>query len=163
MHIPTEPGSQSRGVRREPRGQPCGGGGVLRQLDDAAADAALRQGLHHREAAAARRLPGVIPRCSTALWSSSGAYLPEHAVAATWPAWAQLISSRCSYVLTLCMSLAWMQYKFVVDGEWKYAPDQAAMYDEGGNVNNVLEVQEYVPENLDSLSGFDPPPSPPSR
>ena len=56
-----------------------------------------------------------------------------------------------------------LQYKFVVDGEWKYAPDQAAMYDEGGNVNNVLEVQEYVPENLDSLSGFDPPPSPPSR
>ena len=55
------------------------------------------------------------------------------------------------------------QYKFVVDGEWRYAPDQAAMYDEGNNVNNVLEVQEYVPENLDSLSGFDPPPSPPSR
>jgi hypothetical protein len=28
-----------------------------------------------------------------------------------------------------------------VDGEWKYAPDQPAMYDEMGNVNNVLEVQ----------------------
>ena len=55
------------------------------------------------------------------------------------------------------------QYKFVVDGEWRYAPDQPAMYDEAGNVNNVVEVQEYVPENLDSLSGFDPPPSPPSR
>lgn len=36
------------------------------------------------------------------------------------------------------------QYKFVVDGEWKYAPDQAAMYDEGGNVNNVLEVQQCL-------------------
>lgn len=36
------------------------------------------------------------------------------------------------------------------------------MYDEMGNVNNVLEVQEYVPEKLDSLSGFLPPPSPPS-
>ena len=55
------------------------------------------------------------------------------------------------------------QYKFVVDGEWRYAPDQAAMFDEVNNVNNVLEVQEYTPENLDSLSGFDPPPSPPSR
>ena len=32
-----------------------------------------------------------------------------------------------------------------MDGEWKYAPDQPAMYDEMGNVNNVLEVQEYVP------------------
>jgi len=37
------------------------------------------------------------------------------------------------------------------------------MFDEMGNVNNVLEVHEYVPENLDGLSGFDPPPSPPSR
>eukprot|EP00238_Polyblepharides_amylifera_P013974 CAMPEP_0196575652 /NCGR_PEP_ID=MMETSP1081-20130531/5082_1 /TAXON_ID=36882 /ORGANISM="Pyramimonas amylifera, Strain CCMP720" /LENGTH=226 /DNA_ID=CAMNT_0041894017 /DNA_START=384 /DNA_END=1064 /DNA_ORIENTATION=- len=54
------------------------------------------------------------------------------------------------------------QYKFIVDGEWKYAPDQPAMYDEMGNVNNVLEVQEYIPENLDSLSGFKSPPSPPS-
>ena len=30
-------------------------------------------------------------------------------------------------------------------------------------MNNVLEVQEYVPENLASLSSFDPPPSPPER
>ena len=50
-----------------------------------------------------------------------------------------------------------------MDGDWKYAPDQPAMYDEMNNVNNVLEVQEYVPENLDSLSSFEPPPSPPER
>lgn len=56
-----------------------------------------------------------------------------------------------------------MQYKFIVDGEWRYDPAQPAMYDEDNNVNNVLEVQEYVPENLDSLSDFDPPPSPPER
>jgi len=55
------------------------------------------------------------------------------------------------------------QYKFIVDGEWKYAADQTVMYDEQGNVNNVLEVQEYVPENLESLSSFDPPASPVSR
>ena len=56
-----------------------------------------------------------------------------------------------------------LQYKFIVDGEWKYDPNHPAMFDEMGNVNNVIEVQEYVPENLDGLSGFDPPPSPPSR
>ena len=55
------------------------------------------------------------------------------------------------------------QYKFIVDGEWKYALDQPKMYDEMNNVNNVLEVQEYVPENLDSLTDFEPPPSPPER
>jgi 5'-AMP-activated protein kinase regulatory beta subunit len=53
------------------------------------------------------------------------------------------------------------QYKFIVDGEWKYAPEQPAMYDEMGNVNNVLEVQEYVPEILDSLDSFLAPSSPP--
>ena len=52
------------------------------------------------------------------------------------------------------------QYKFIVDGEWKYAPDQPAMYDEMGNVNNVLEVQEYIPEILDSLDSFLAPSSP---
>ena len=56
-----------------------------------------------------------------------------------------------------------MQYKYIVDGEWRYDPSQSAMYDEDNNVNNVLEVQEYVPENLDSLTDFDPPPSPPER
>ncbi len=37
------------------------------------------------------------------------------------------------------------------------------MYDEMNNVNNVIEVQEYVPENLDNVQGFDPPPSPVAR
>lgn len=54
------------------------------------------------------------------------------------------------------------QYKFIVDGQWQYAVDQPAMYDEIGNVNNVLEVQEYVAENLDGIQGFQPPESPAS-
>jgi 5'-AMP-activated protein kinase regulatory beta subunit len=59
----------------------------------------------------------------------------------------------------LCCAL--VQYKFIVDGEWKYAPEQPAMYDERGNVNNVVEVCEYTPENLDNLHSFAPPSSPP--
>ena len=56
-----------------------------------------------------------------------------------------------------------LQYKFIVDGEWKYAPDQPAMHDERDIINNVVEVQEYVPDHLDSLVGFEPPPSPVER
>lgn len=56
-----------------------------------------------------------------------------------------------------------LQYKFIVDGKWRYATDQPAMYDDQNNVNNVLEVQEYVPENLESLTSFEPPPSPDDR
>lgn len=69
-----------------------------------------------------------------------------------------LLSPYHPPLLPLCI-----QYKFIVDGDWKYDPNQPAMYDEIGNVNNVIEVQEYVPENLENVSGFDPPPSPPSR
>ena len=56
-----------------------------------------------------------------------------------------------------------LQFRFVVDGAWKWADDQPVMRDEEGNYINVLEVHEFVPENLESLSGFEPPPSPPSR
>lgn len=66
-------------------------------------------------------------------------------------------------LITCNLLLVGMQYKFIVDGDWKYDPNQPAMYDEMNNVNNAIEVQEYVPENLDNVQGFDPPPSPPSR
>jgi len=52
------------------------------------------------------------------------------------------------------------QYKFIVDGQWRHDPNLPCIYDDLGNINNMLEVQEYVPENLDGLSGFDPPESP---
>ena len=84
-----------------------------------------------------------------------------HASCSYWyPQW--LCLSCDGWTITLTTSGA-VQYKFIVDGDWKYAPDQPAMYDEMNNVNNVLEVQEYVPENLESLSSFEPPPSPPER
>ena len=63
----------------------------------------------------------------------------------------------------MCIVCPTLQYKFIVDGEWKYAPDQPAMHDERNIINNVVEVQEYVPDHLDSLVGFEPPPSPPER
>mmetsp|Transcript_1204 Transcript_1204/g.3511 ORF Transcript_1204/g.3511 Transcript_1204/m.3511 type:complete len:212 (+) Transcript_1204:887-1522(+) len=40
------------------------------------------------------------------------------------------------------------QYKFIVDGEWRYAADQAAVLDEMGNVNNVVEATQDGPTCL---------------
>jgi 5'-AMP-activated protein kinase regulatory beta subunit len=71
-------------------------------------------------------------------------------------------SGNREFAIVMSLRPGVYQYKFIVDGQWKYAPDQPAMYDEMGNVNNVLEVQEYVPEILDSLDAFTAPASPPS-
>ena len=66
--------------------------------------------------------------------------------------------------MLLCdRSACCLQFRFIVDGVWKWADDQPVLRDEEGNYINLLEVHEFVPENLESLSGFDPPPSPPSR
>lgn len=37
--------------------------------------------------------------------------------------------------------LAPVQYKFIVDGQWRHDPNLPSMYDDMGNINNVLEVQ----------------------
>lgn len=34
-----------------------------------------------------------------------------------------------------------LQYKFIVDGQWRHDPNLPSMYDDMGNINNVLEVQ----------------------
>lgn len=54
------------------------------------------------------------------------------------------------------------QFKFIVDGEWRYSPDLPCIADEMGRVCNLLDVNDYVPENPDSVAEFEPPPSPDS-
>ena len=52
------------------------------------------------------------------------------------------------------------QYKFIVDGQWRHDPNLPWIHDDQGNLNNVLTVQEYVAENLERMSEFEPPASP---
>ncbi|EOY34329.1 5\'-AMP-activated protein kinase beta-2 subunit protein isoform 1 [Theobroma cacao] len=51
-------------------------------------------------------------------------------------------------------------YKFIIDGEWRYTPDLPFVADEMGHVCNILDVHDYVPENLDSVTEFETPGSP---
>jgi len=47
------------------------------------------------------------------------------------------------------------QYKFIVDSEWRFAPDQPTVRDEMGNINNCITVEDqqmYLHE--DPCSGF---------
>lgn len=54
------------------------------------------------------------------------------------------------------------QFRFIVDGNFQYSPELPSTYDERGLVKNVLDLQENVPENIESISGFEAPRSPDS-
>ncbi|XP_018444115.1 SNF1-related protein kinase regulatory subunit beta-1 isoform X2 [Raphanus sativus] len=50
--------------------------------------------------------------------------------------------------------------KVIVDGECKHIPDLPFVSDETGNVCNILDVHNFVPENPESIVEFEAPPSP---
>lgn len=104
--------------------------------------------------------PKLVP--TVIVWTHGGSHVEVEGSFDNWSQRHTMQQSGKDFTIVKLLPPGVYQYKFIVDGEWKYAPDQQAMYDDQRNVNNVLEVQEYVPENLDSLSGFEPPPSPPS-
>ncbi|KAG7026674.1 SNF1-related protein kinase regulatory subunit beta-2, partial [Cucurbita argyrosperma subsp. argyrosperma] len=54
------------------------------------------------------------------------------------------------------------QYRFIADGQWRYAPDLPWARDDSGNAYNILDLQDYVPEDIESISSFEPPQSPES-
>ncbi|KAL6769656.1 SNRKB1 [Auxenochlorella protothecoides x Auxenochlorella symbiontica] len=104
--------------------------------------------------------PRVVP--TVIAWTHGGSHVE---LEGSWDNWSQrhvMQASGKDYTLVKLLTPGIYQYKFIVDGMWRHDPNLSSMFDEVGNINNVLEVQEYVPENLDSLSGFEPPPSPPS-
>jgi 5'-AMP-activated protein kinase regulatory beta subunit len=37
------------------------------------------------------------------------------------------------------------QYKFIVDGNWRFATDQPTMRDSAGNINNFIDTTHYAP------------------
>ena len=38
-------------------------------------------------------------------------------------------------------------YKFIVDDEWRFAPDQATVADAAGNVNNVIDLTTFAADH----------------
>ncbi|XP_022868306.1 SNF1-related protein kinase regulatory subunit beta-2-like [Olea europaea var. sylvestris] len=54
------------------------------------------------------------------------------------------------------------QYRFIVDGQWRYAPDIPWELDRAGNVCNILDLKDYVPDATESRASFEQPQSPDS-
>ncbi|KAK3232717.1 hypothetical protein CYMTET_56958 [Cymbomonas tetramitiformis] len=103
--------------------------------------------------------PNLVPTFIT--WSYEGNQVEVQGSYDNWSTRTPLHRQGDCHTLFKLLPPGVYQYKFIVDGVWQHAPELPAMYDELGNVNNVLEVQEHVPENLESLASFQAPASPP--
>lgn len=114
----------------------------------------------HSEFAGWAAQPKLVP--TVCVWAHGGSHVELEGSFDNWTQRHMMQRSGKDFTLVKLLPPGVYQYKFIVDGQWRHDPNLTCMYDDMGNINNVLEVQEYVPENLTSLSGFDPPPSPPS-
>ncbi|VFQ60686.1 unnamed protein product [Cuscuta campestris] len=103
-----------------------------------------------------QRIPTVI------IWSRGG---NEVSVEGSWDDWKTrkpLQRSGKDFTIMKVLPSGVYRYRFIVDGQWRYSPDVAFVTDEAGNYYNVLDLQDYVPEDIESISGFEPPLSPDS-
>ncbi|EEE64194.1 hypothetical protein OsJ_19026 [Oryza sativa Japonica Group] len=93
-------------------------------------------------------------------WSQGG---NEVFVEGSWDNWTSrrvLEKSGKDHTILLVLPSGVYHYRIIVDGEPKYVPELPHVADEGGQVANLLDVHDYIPESLGSVAGFDSPPSP---
>nr|GLL31544.1 SNF1-related protein kinase regulatory subunit beta-1 isoform X1 [Ipomoea trifida]GME03632.1 SNF1-related protein kinase regulatory subunit beta-1 [Ipomoea batatas] len=95
-------------------------------------------------------------------WSYGGNSV---AVEGSWDNWRSrktLQRSGKDHTILLVLPSGVYRYKFIVDGEVRYIPDIPFVADEIGGVCNLLDVNGYVPDDLQSVSEFEAPLSPDS-
>nr|AFK34920.1 unknown [Lotus japonicus] len=95
-------------------------------------------------------------------WSYDG---KDVAVEGSWDDWKTrmpLQKSGKDFTIMKVLPSGVYQYRFVVDGQWRYAPALPWAQDDAGNAYNILDLQEYVPEDIGGISSFEPPKSPDS-
>lgn len=130
----------------------------IRQPDELHASRIAGVGLEYHGVAGWPAQPKLVP--VVIVWSYGGNTVSVEGSFDLWSVRHPLQRSGKDFTIIKCLPPGIYQYKFIVDGDYMYDPMRPAISDERGNINNVIEVQEYVPENLDGVPGFDPPPSP---
>ncbi|XP_072959381.1 SNF1-related protein kinase regulatory subunit beta-1-like [Typha angustifolia] len=86
-------------------------------------------------------------------------------VEGSWDNWTTrrpLQKSGKDFSILLALPSGVYHYRFIVDGERRYVPDFPCVTDEMGQYANLLDLHEYVPENIESVTEFESPPSPDS-
>lgn len=116
----------------------------------------LQATLGYEDGCAEKGIPTMIT------WGYGG---KEVAVEGSWDNWKSRIPlQRCGKDFTIMKVLpsGVYQYRFIVDGQRRCAPDLPWTQDDVGNSYNILDLQEHVPEDLESISSFETPQSPES-
>ncbi|WVZ99015.1 hypothetical protein U9M48_044377 [Paspalum notatum var. saurae] len=93
-------------------------------------------------------------------WSQGG---NEVFLEGSWDNWTSrraLERSGKDHTILLVLPSGVYHYRIIVDGELRYVPELPHVTDERGQVANLLDVHDYVPESLDSVAEFEAPPSP---
>ncbi|CAN8252508.1 unnamed protein product [Cochlearia groenlandica] len=93
-------------------------------------------------------------------WNQGG---NDVAVEGSWDNWRsrkKLQKSGKDHSILFVLASGIYHYKVIVDGECKHIPDLPLVSDEMGNVCNILDVHNFVPENPESIAEFEAPPSP---
>ncbi|XP_023520032.1 SNF1-related protein kinase regulatory subunit beta-2-like [Cucurbita pepo subsp. pepo] len=95
-------------------------------------------------------------------WTYGG---KEVAIEGSWDLWrtrTPLQRSGRDFTIMKVLPAGVYQYRFLVDGQWRYSPELPWGQDDVGNAYNVLDLQDNVPEDIESISSFEPPQSPDS-
>ncbi|GFY97694.1 SNF1-related protein kinase regulatory subunit beta-2 [Actinidia rufa] len=85
------------------------------------------------------------------------------AIDGSWDNWKTrdfLQKSGKDFTIVKVLPSGFYHYRFIVDGQWRYSPDLPQEHDDLGNIFHVLDLQDFVPEVLDKLSGSESPSSP---
>jgi len=93
-------------------------------------------------------------------WSQGG---NEVFLEGSWDNWTSrraLERSGKDHTILLVLPSGVYHYRIIVDGQLRYIPEQPCVTDERGQLANLLDVHDYVPESLDSVAEFEAPPSP---
>ncbi|KAM3221681.1 SNF1-related protein kinase regulatory subunit beta-2 isoform X1 [Capsicum annuum] len=95
-------------------------------------------------------------------WSHGG---HEVAIEGSWDGWKIkdfLQRTDKDFTVMKVLPSGVYHYRFIVDGQWRYAPDFPCERDDSGNMFNVLDLQDIIPEVLNNTSWSEAPPSPES-
>ncbi|TVU37178.1 hypothetical protein EJB05_10479, partial [Eragrostis curvula] len=86
-------------------------------------------------------------------------------VEGSWDNWATkkpVEKSGKDHTILLMLSSGVHRYRFIVDGERRFIPDLPCETDNTGRVVNLVDVHDFIPESVESVSELMAPPSPDS-